>query len=176
MLADGRRPSCGWTAGRRTRTCAGKVAVSREKDCRTGRSPSCHCPAAQGPPPPSDPGYLFSPPTFSVAGKSSEVVKLTSGQALVSSVSEHHSERQGAGSQSRVPGREAGWVQCGIASSSQSLQRNEPRGRRPKYTWRTGRQTLGGAHSQIVGRASPAHKSAGTRRDFTLPPPPPPGA
>ena len=115
--------------------------------------------------------YLFSPPTFSVAGKSSEVVKLTSGQALVSSVSEHHSERQGAGSQSRVPGREAGWVQCGIASSSQSLQRNEPRGRRPKYTWRTGRQTPGGAHSQIMARSSPAHKSAGTRRDFTLPPP-----
>ena len=80
-------------------------------------------------------------------------------------------ERQGAGSQSRVPGREAGWVQCGIASSSQSLQRNEPRGRRPKYTWRTGRQTPGGAHSQIMARSSPAHNCVGTRRDFTLPPP-----
>ena len=120
---------------------------------------------------PLRPRYLFSPPTFSVAGKSSEVVKLTSGQALVSSVSEHHSERPVQGSQSREPGREAGWLQCGSASSSQSLQRNEPRGRRPKYTWRTGRQTLGGAHSQIMARSSPAHGSAGTRRDFTLPPP-----
>ena len=59
---------------------------------------------------PLRPRYLFSPPTFSVAGKSSEVVKLTSGQALVSSVSEHHSERPVQAAKAGCPaGRPAGF-------------------------------------------------------------------
>ena len=36
-LADRSRPSRGWTAGRQTRTCAGKVAVSRRKTAARGR-------------------------------------------------------------------------------------------------------------------------------------------
>ena len=65
------------SGGGRTRTCAGKVAVSREKDCRARPSPSCPPSGRATAASPLRRLYLFSPPTFSVAGKSEAVVKLT---------------------------------------------------------------------------------------------------
>ena len=84
------RLSCGWTVGATDSHMRRQGSgVQGERLLRAAESvlpPSCR---VTGPPPSLLRLYLFSPPTFSVAGKSEAVVKLTSGQAVVSSLSEH---------------------------------------------------------------------------------------
>ena len=148
--------------------------MSREKDCCARASPSCPRPVAGRPPPipPPPPTPLSILPSYffsggKIGGGQTDHC-LTSGQFLVRA----SLRRAGVGRHHRAASRQAGRPAVPyFTSSSQSLQRSERRGRRPKYTWQTGRQTLGRALSQITARLSPAHGSAGTRRVLTLSPP-----